>query len=125
MKAACAAVLSNMMLFIMLYRVVLTFETVDKILKRTVSIHLQMNVIEQFFHLVLFAQFAPSLSVHTDMPSCFKKHPTRVDRGQTIELYEKQEKYFKLKFVIFRAQNLLFSQYSADLLTFLELYLKC
>ena len=65
MKAACAAVLSNMMLFIMLYRVVLTFETVDKILKRTVSIHLQMNVIEQFFHLVLFAQFAPSLSVRT------------------------------------------------------------
>ena len=59
------------------------------------------------------------------MPSCFKKHPTRVDRGQTIELYEKQEKYFKRKFVIFSAQNLIFSQYSADLLTFLELYLKC
>ena len=45
------------------------------------------------------------------------------DRGQTREICEKQEKYFKGKIVIFAVQSLILSQYSFDyLLTYLELY---
>ena len=45
-----------------------------------------------------------------------------LDRGQTREICEKQEKYFKGKVVTFTAQSLILYQYSADLLTFFELY---
>ena len=44
------------------------------------------------------------------------------DRGQTREICEKQENYFKGKVVTFTVQSLLLYQYPADLLTFLELY---
>ena len=44
------------------------------------------------------------------------------DRGQTREICEKQENYFKGKVVTFTVQSLLLYQYPAELLTFLELY---
>ena len=46
------------------------------------------------------------------------------DRGQTREIREKQEKYFKGKAVTFAVQRLIFFQYPVDLLTFFELNLK-
>ena len=46
----------------------------------------------------------------------------RVDRGQTRENCEKQEKYFKGKVVTFNVQSLIRYQYPVDLLTCLELY---
>ena len=45
-----------------------------------------------------------------------------LDRGQTREICEKQENYFKGKVATFTVQSLLLYQYPADLLTFLELY---
>ena len=45
-----------------------------------------------------------------------------VDRGQTRETCEKQEKYFKGKVATFTVQSLLLYQYPADSLTCLELY---
>ena len=45
-----------------------------------------------------------------------------VDRGQTKEICEKQEKYCKGKVVTFTVQNLILYQYPVDLRTFLELY---
>ena len=47
-----------------------------------------------------------------------------LDRGQTRQMCEKQEKYFKGKVVIFSVQSLILYQYAADLPTFLELYSK-
>ena len=44
------------------------------------------------------------------------------DRGQTREICEKQEKYFKVKVVTFPVQTLILNQYPVDLLTLLELY---
>ena len=44
------------------------------------------------------------------------------DCGQTREICEKQEKYFKGKVVTFTVQSLILYQYPVDLLTFLELY---
>ena len=38
------------------------------------------------------------------------------DRGQTIEMCEKEEKYFKGKVVIFSVQSEILCQYSVDLL---------
>ena len=43
-------------------------------------------------------------------------------RGQTREICEKQEKYFKGKVVTFTVQSLILNQYPADLLTFLGVY---
>ena len=43
-------------------------------------------------------------------------------RGQTREICEKQEKYFKGKVVTFTVQSLILYQYPVDLLTFLEVY---
>ena len=48
-----------------------------------------------------------------------------LDRGQTKEICEKQEKYFKGKVVTLTVQRLILNQYPVDLLTFLKLYLKC
>ena len=45
-----------------------------------------------------------------------------VDRGQTTEICEKQEKYLKGKVVTFTVKSLILCQYPVDLLTFLELY---
>ena len=45
-----------------------------------------------------------------------------VDRGQTREICEKQEKYFRGKDVTFTVQTLILYQYPVDLLTVLELY---
>ena len=45
-----------------------------------------------------------------------------VDRGQTREICEKQEKHFKGKVVTFTVQSLILYQYPVDLLTFLGLY---
>ena len=45
-----------------------------------------------------------------------------LDRGQTKEICEKQEKYFKGKVVIFTVQSLILYQYPVSLLTYLELY---
>ena len=45
-----------------------------------------------------------------------------LDRGQTGEICEKQEKCFKGKVVMFTVQSLILYQYPVDLLTFLELY---
>ena len=45
-----------------------------------------------------------------------------VDRGQTREICEKQEKYFKGKVDIFTVQRFILYQYPVDLLTFSELY---
>ena len=45
-------------------------------------------------------------------------------RGQTGEIREKQEKYFKGKAVTFTVQRLTFFQYPVDLLTVFELYIK-
>ena len=45
-----------------------------------------------------------------------------LDRGQTREICEKQEKYLKGKVVTFTVQSLILCQYPVDLLTFLELY---
>ena len=45
-----------------------------------------------------------------------------LDRGQTRETCEKQEKYFKGKVVISTVRSLILRQYPVDLLTFLELY---
>ena len=48
---------------------------------------------------------------------------TRVlNRGQTREICEKQEKYCKGKVSTFTVQSLILNQYPADLLTFLKLY---
>ena len=47
---------------------------------------------------------------------------TELDRGQTREVCEKQEKYFKGKVVTFTIQRLILYQYPVDLLTFFELY---
>ena len=44
------------------------------------------------------------------------------DRGQTREIGEKQEKYFKGKVVTLTVQSLILYQYPVDLLTFFELY---
>ena len=46
----------------------------------------------------------------------------KLDRGQTREIWEKQEKYFKGKVVTLTVQGLILYQYPADLLTFFELY---
>ena len=46
-----------------------------------------------------------------------------IDRGQTREIGEKQEKYFKGKAVTFAVQRLIFFKYPVDLLTFLNLTL--
>ena len=45
-----------------------------------------------------------------------------VDRGQTREICEKQEKYFKGKVFTSTVQSLILYQYPVDLLTFFELY---
>ena len=45
-----------------------------------------------------------------------------LDRGQTREICEKQEKYCKGEVVTFTVQRLILYQYPVDLLTFLELY---
>ena len=45
-----------------------------------------------------------------------------LDRGQTREICEKQEKYPKGKVVTFTVQSLILCQYPVDLLNFLELY---
>ena len=45
-----------------------------------------------------------------------------LDRGQTREICEKQEKYFKGKVVTFIVHSLILNQYPVDLLTFFELY---
>ena len=45
-----------------------------------------------------------------------------LDRGQTREICEKQEKYFKGKVVTLTVQSLILYQYPVDLLTFFELY---
>ena len=44
------------------------------------------------------------------------------DRGQTREICEKQEKYFKGKVVTFTVHSLILYQYPVDLLTSLKLY---
>ena len=46
----------------------------------------------------------------------------KLDRGQTREICEKQEKYFKGKVIVFTIQRLILYQYSVNLLTYLELY---
>ena len=48
--------------------------------------------------------------------------PLEIDRGQTREICEKQEKYFKGKVVTFTVHSLILYQYPVDLLTFFELY---
>ena len=48
----------------------------------------------------------------------------QLDRGQTREICQKQEKCFKGKVVIFTVQRLILYQYTVDLLTYLKLYLK-
>ena len=48
--------------------------------------------------------------------------PCTLDRGQTGEICEKQEKYSKGKVVTFTVQSLILYQYSVDVLTFFELY---
>ena len=45
-----------------------------------------------------------------------------VDRGQTREICEKQEKYFKGKVFTLTVQSLIIYQYPVDLLTYLEFY---
>ena len=45
-----------------------------------------------------------------------------LDRGQTREICEKQEKYFKGKVVTLTVQSLILCQYPVDLLTFFEFY---
>ena len=45
-----------------------------------------------------------------------------LDRGQTREICQKQEKYFKGKVVIFTVQSLILCQYAVGLPTYLELY---
>ena len=45
-----------------------------------------------------------------------------LDRGQTTEICEKQEKYFKGNVVTLTVQSLILYQYPVDLLTFFELY---
>ena len=45
-----------------------------------------------------------------------------IDRGQTKQICEKQEKYFKGKVLTFTVQSLILCQYPVDLLTVLELY---
>ena len=45
-----------------------------------------------------------------------------LDRGQTREICEKQEKYFKGKVVTLTVHSLILYQYPVDLLTFFELY---
>ena len=45
-----------------------------------------------------------------------------LDRGQTREICEKQEKYFKGKVVTLTVHSLMHYQYPVDLLTFFELY---
>ena len=47
-----------------------------------------------------------------------------IDRGQTREICEKQEKYFKGKVVTLTVQSLILYQYPVDILTFFELYEK-
>ena len=42
----------------------------------------------------------------------------RFDRGQTSEICEKQEKYFKGKVVTFTVQSLILNQYPVDLISF-------
>ena len=51
-------------------------------------------------------------------------HCTKVNRGQTREICEKQEKNLKGKVATFTVKCLILYQYPVDLLTFLELYLK-
>ena len=46
----------------------------------------------------------------------------RLDRGQTREICEKQEKYFKGKVFTFTVKTLILYQYPVDSLTFWELY---
>ena len=46
----------------------------------------------------------------------------RVDRVQTREICEKQEKYFKGKIVTCTVESLILYQYPVDLLTLLELH---
>ena len=47
-----------MKLFIMLYRAVLTFESVDK----TQSVNIQIKALEQYFHLMLLVKFGNFVS---------------------------------------------------------------
>ena len=59
------------------------------------------------------------------MPKFVLGHQQKVDRGQTREICQKQENYFKGKVVTFTVQSLLLCQCLVDLLTFLKLeYLK-
>ena len=44
------------------------------------------------------------------------------DGGQTREIYEKLENYFKGKVFIFAIQSMILKQYPVNLVTYLELY---
>ena len=72
---------------------------------------------------ITFSALKLGRSHHFDL--IFKPAPSpTLERRQTREICEKQEKYFKGKVYTFTAQTLTLYQYIADLLTFLELYLK-
>ena len=75
-----------------------------------------------FFRFALRARFLLSLSLYY-LGTWNRLHAcSPLDRGQTREICEKQENYFKGKVVTFTVQSLLLYQYPADLLTFLKLY---
>ena len=76
-----------------------------------------LNVAEQIGNLTLV-----SLCEKRRSTECLTTH--NIDRGQTREIGEKQEKYFKGKAVTFAVQRLIFFEYPVDLLTFFELNFK-
>ena len=60
-------------------------------------------------------------SLHSGTSACPLGVRINLDRGQTREICEKQENYFKGKVVTFTVQSLILYKYPVDLLTFLEL----
>ena len=67
----------------------------------------------------------PALSYHAERTGtgpCFPRWRPVGDRGQTREICEIHEKYFKGKVVTFTIQSLILYQCPVDLLTFFALY---
>ena len=54
--------------------------------------------------------------------NCAKSRLITLDQGQTREICEKQENYFKGKVFIFTIQSTILKQYAVNVLTHLELY---
>ena len=64
-----------------------------------------------------------NIPVRTELSHCTTGNLLKtLDRGQSREICEKQEKYFKGKVVTFTVHSLILNQYPVDLLTFFELY---